>query len=342
MTSVTPDQERPRMFIRGFLAQTIERRETGVALILLLTVLIVSLINPAFITPGNLRDVLVKVSPYAIIGCGLTFVILTGEIDISVGSLMGCLAVVLGLLASPDYAHLPVSIAVLITFAAGTAVGFINGLLITLGRVPSIIVTLGMLTALRGVTKVLIRVFANDRWIQNLPEGLRFLGTGSIAGVPVSVLVAAGILLLCVLAAIFTPLGRRIYAVGSNLNAARLAGLSPLRVKLFVFTLTGLFTAIATCVSVPQLSVIDSDIGGGFELFVITAVVVGGTSISGGKGTILGTLLGIILLGIVRSVLIFLRLGDTATYWERAIQGAFILVAVLADHLGSGDRAEDE
>jgi ribose/xylose/arabinose/galactoside ABC-type transport system permease subunit len=317
-------------------------RELAVALILAITVIAVSIINHDFLSLGNFRDILIKVAPSAIVGCGLTFVILTGEIDISVGSLMGFLAVLLGLLTSPDYAHLPVSLSILIVLAAGTFIGFINGLLITFGRVPSIIMTLGMLTALRGATKVLIRVYANDRWIGNLPDTLRFLGTGSILGVPVSVLTALIILILCALAAAYTPLGRRIYAVGSNTHAATLAGLSPNRIKLFAFTLTGFLTAIATMVSVPQLSVIDSDIGVGFELLVVTAVVVGGTSISGGKGTILGTLLGVILLGTVRTVLTFLKLGTDATYWERAIQGGFILLAVLADQLAKRDRSEDE
>ena len=128
-----------------------------------------------------------------------------------------------------------------------------------------------------------------------------------------------------------TPLGRRLYAVGSNPDAARMAGLPITRVKLFAYTLTGLLTAVAALVSVPQLGVIESGVGVGFELLVVTAVVVGGTSIRGGAGTIAGTLIAVLLLGTVRTVLLFLKLGDAAVYWERAIQGAFILVAVLLD-----------
>ncbi len=138
---------------------------------------------------------------------------------------------------------------------------------------------------------------------------------------------------MCSLLARETPLGRRIYATGSNLHAAHLAGLKTHRVKLFVFTFTGFLTAVATLVSVPRLSVIESGVGRGFELLVVTAVVVGGTSINGGRGSIAGSLLAVLLLGTVGTALIFLRLGESATYWERAIQGAFILLAVLADHL---------
>jgi ribose/xylose/arabinose/galactoside ABC-type transport system permease subunit len=311
-------------------------REIGVALILFLTLATVGFINPAFLAPANIRDIAVTISPFAIIACGLTFVILTGEIDISVGSLCGFLAVLLGLLTSRDYAHLPIPLAIPLILLAGTAIGLVNGLLVTLGRVPSIIMTLGMLTALRGVTKLFVKCFANDRWIGALPDALRFLGTGSILHIPVAVLTASAIVIACALAATFTPIGRRIYAVGSNSNAATLAGLSPSRVKLFAFTLTGFLTALATIISVPQLSVI----GVGYELLVVTAVVVGGTSISGGKGKILGTLLGLILLGIVRSALLFLKLGPSSTYWERAIQGGFILIAVLVDHM-SRPHSED-
>ena len=124
------------------------------------------------------------------------------------------------------------------------------------------------------------------------------------------------------------------YAVGSNPHAARLAGLPVQRLKLLAFVLTGALTALATLISAPQLDVIEAGFGRQFELLVVTAVVVGGTSISGGMGTIIGSALGVILLSLVRTVLIFLQLGVSATYWERAIQGGFIIAAVLADHVG--------
>jgi ribose/xylose/arabinose/galactoside ABC-type transport system permease subunit len=305
------------------------QREYGLLALLVLTVGVVTAINPLFLSATNVRDMLVQCVPGIIVGCGLTFVILTGEIDISVGSLMGLLAAAVGLLTTPEHLGLPVAVGVVLTLLLGAAVGFINGLLVTLGRVPSIIVTLGMLTALRGATELLM----GGRWITGLPASLRFLGTGTVVGVRVSLWVAALVIVAAIMLARETPLGRRIYAAGSNPQAARLAGLSLTRVKLFVFTLTGFLVGVATVVSVPQLSTIESGIGVGLELFVVTAVVVGGTSISGGKGTILGTLLGVLLLGIVRTVLIFLNLGERMVYWERAIQGGFILVAVLVDHL---------
>lgn len=314
--------------------ELVRRREAGVLLLLVVMVGAVSVVNPAFLSGGNLRDVLVQAAPVLIVACGLTFVIVTGEIDISVGSLMGLCAAVLGTLASPDRLHLGVPAAALLTLLLGTGVGALNGLLVTCGHVPSLIVTLGMLTLLSGVTELVL----GGEWIKNLPPGLRVWGTGTLAGAPVPVLVTVLVFLACVVLAQSTPLGRRLYAAGGNPHAAALLGLPVARLKLFAFTLTGFLTALATLVSVPQLSVIESGVGKGFELLAVTCVVVGGTFIRGGKGTLWGTLVATLLLVTVRTVLIFLRLGESATYWERAIQGAFILLAVLMDHAAQNRR----
>ena len=308
------------------------RREYGVLMLLIVIIAGVSMVNPAFLAGGNIRDMLVRCAPAIIVACGMTLVIVTGEIDISVGSLMGLLAALMGILTSPDRMGGPVWFGIAATLGAGAACGFVNGLLVTVGRVPSIIVTLGMLTALRGVTELLMR----GEWIENLPPGLRFLGTGAVLGVPVCVATALVIVALSIVLARQTPLGRRVYAVGSNPRSAVLAGISPRQIKIIVFTLTGFLTALATLVSVTQLSVIESGVGVGFELLVVTCVVVGGTSISGGRGNVVGSLLGVLLMSTVGTVLIFLRLGEQSTYWERAIQGAFILLAVLVDHVARG------
>lgn len=313
------------------------RRETGVAVLLGLTVAVVAGFNPAFVSGANIRDMLVQCAPAAIVGCGLLLVLLTGEIDISLGSMMGFLAAVVGLATSSQYGNLPAPAGIAITLTAGTAIGLLNGVLVSIGRVPSIIVTLGMLTALRGLTELIM----GGKWISGLPPGLRYLGTGAVLGIPISIWVAAATVFLSWVFTRETPLGRRIYALGSNPKAAVLAGLSPTRIKIFVFALTGFLVAVVTLVGTTQLSVIESGIGVGFEMVVVTSVVVGGASISGGKGTILGMLLGVILLGIVRTVLIFLNLGETSVYWERAIQGAFILIAVLMDHLTARHRSAE-
>jgi ribose/xylose/arabinose/galactoside ABC-type transport system permease subunit len=310
------------------IARLLRRREAGVLALVALTVLVVAWYRPDSLAGDNVRNMLERCAPGVIVACGLTLVIVTGEIDISVGSLMGLLAAVVGICTSTQRMGMPVAAGVAITLAAGAGVGLVNGLLVTVGRVPSIIVTLGMLTALRGVTELAM----GGKWIEALPADLRFFGTGAAAGVPVSVWTAVIVVAATAYLTYQTALGRRIYAVGSSPRAARMAGLSERRIKVFVFTLTGLLVAVATLVSATQLDKIEQGVGKGFELFAVTAVVVGGTAISGGRGTIWGSILGVALLVIVRPALVFLPLGQDTTYWERAIQGGLILVAVLADH----------
>jgi len=322
----------------GGASRWLRRREFHVAAVLLLTVAVVGTVNPGFLAPGNVRDMLVNCAPTAIIACGVTLVMLTGEIDISVGSLMGLLAATVGLLTSVRHGGLPVYAGVGLTLLLAAGVGLANGLLVTVTRIPSIIVTLAMLTALRGATTLLM----GGEWVTDLPPDLRFLGTGQVLGLPVSIWMVIAVVAFSVVLARRTPLGRRIYAVGSNPRSAETVGLSPRRVRLFVFAATGLLTGVATLVSAPRLSVIEAGTGRGLELLVVTCVVVGGTSISGGRGTILGSMLGVVLMGIIGTVLIYLRLGETATYWERAVQGTFILLAVLADHLARRRRAAEE
>ena len=318
----------------------IRRREVGVLALWAVMMAVVSWSNPLFLQVGNLHGILIKCAPAAIVACGVTLVILTGEIDISVGSLMGLLAAVAGVLTSSDHPlgmGLPVATAMAVTLVLGAAIGFLTGVLVTLGRVPSIVVTLGMLTALRGVTQVLLR----GGWIDDIPPGLRAWSTDELLGVRVCLWITAAVVVMTMVVARRTPLGRRIYAVGSSVAAARAAGLSVRRIKIFTFTLTGFLTAVATLAGTLVVDTIEPNIGVGFELLVVTCVVVGGASISGGRGTVIGSMLGVLLLQTVGTALIFLRLGRQAAYWERAIQGMFILVAVLADHLG-GWRTRQE
>jgi len=329
----TADRESPSIRKRGIrpiLIDLAQQRASAVAAVLLLTVAVVSGLHPAFASTDNLRDLLVQAAPFIIVGCGLTLIVLTGEIDISVGSLLGFLAALMGVLSSPQHLGLSLPAVAALVLLAGAAVGLINGLLVVVGRVPSIIATLGMLTILRGCTDSIL----GGEWITDMPPSLRALGTGAIWGIPYSVWLAALIAAASFGLLNWTRLGLRIRAVGGNPDAARLAGLSVARTKLFTFTLTGFLTAVAALATVPQQSVIESGIGIGFELAVVTAVVVGGTSIRGGHGGIIGPVIAAILLGSIRTALVFLDLGQSAVYWERAIQGAFILIAVLVDHVG--------
>ena len=308
------------------------QREFAVAALLALTFVLVALKNPVFLSPGNIGDILMSNVPFFIMACGLTFIIVLGEIDISVGALYGFLAVVMGTLASTDRMARPVWQAVAAVLALGLFVGLVNGALVVWGRVPSIIVTLGMMTALQGA----IEVVRHGQEIQGLPDALRWLGIGKIAGVPFPLLVAIVVAICCAVMAVFSPLGRRLYATGSNPHAAKLAGLRVNGIKLFAFALSGLLTAIAMLVTVPRVANIATE-GHQYELTVVTAVVVGGTALAGGRGTIIGSMLAVLLLGAISTAITLLKLEGLA-YWEKAIHGAFILLAVLADHLMGRDK----
>ncbi len=311
-------------------------REGLVAGILLAAVIGVGMTNPAFLALDNVRDILVKAAPALILGSMMTLVILAREIDISVGSLMGLCAAVLGIATSTDRLGLPVGVGAALCLGVGAGVGLLNGLLVAYARVPSIIVTLGMLTVLKGITEFLMA----GRWIENLPPGLRAFGTESAAGIPYAVWMALAAVLIGTWLTRRTPFGLRIYALGSSPSAADLAGINSKRMKLAAFALTGLAAGIAALFSATQLQVIESGFGSGFELVVIAGVIVGGTSIRGGRGSVVGTAIGVLLLGMVSTALIFMRLGESVTYWERAIQGGVILIAIIADHLGSRGRTE--
>lgn len=315
-------------------ARELPKRELAVAGLLLAMVVLASALNPAFADPGNLRDLLIGLAPTLIAACGLMLVVLTGEIDISLGSLMGLTAALAGTLVAPSRLGLPTPVAMGGALALGLLVGLANGWLTAYVRVPSIIVTLAGLGALRGVTELVM----GGVWITDTPASFRAWGVGTWLGVPVPVVVAGGVVLATALLLARTGLGRRIIAVGSDPGSALALGLPVRRVKLCAFALAGLSTALAMAVSVPRLSVIESGVGTGFELLLVTCVVVGGVSIRGGRGSVWGVLAAVGLMSSISTILIFLKLGEAAAYWEKAAQGLLILLAILADHLAQRRR----
>lgn len=310
-----------------FLRTWVWRREFSLLLFIALTYLVVGYVDPTFLSGAVWREILIRCAPTAIVACGVMLVLLTGEIDISVGSLMALLAAVLGRMVSHNEANLSCWIGIPATLGLGMLIGLTTGSLVVWGRVPSIIVTLGLLTALRGITTLMM----GGENIDNLPEGLGTLAKQGIWGIPLSLWVSAIVILGTGILIQQTPLGRRLYALGSSNESARMAGLHEGRLKLFVFGLTGFLTALATVVDVPRLPKIEAGIGAEFELLVITCVIVGGVSVSGGRGTLTGVLLAVVLMTMIRPVLTFLDIGEAAEKWARAIQGLFILLAVITD-----------
>ena len=298
-------------------------RESSVGLAILALALVLAAIAPGFFARDNLGDLFQANVPVLIIALGMTVIILTGHIDISVGSMFACCAVISGVLAK---AGLPMPLVLTASCVLGALLGFVNGALVARGRIPSIVVTLATMIALREG----LRWATEGAWIQDLPRNYQWLGT-SAALYPWLVLAV-----VVLLVAAFDwglrrlPAGRAIYATGSSPQAARLAGIRVELVTTAVFTVAGSLVGLAALLNSVRFNQIPSNTGFGLELKVIAAVVVGGTAITGGRGSVRGTVLGVVLLSAIGPALTFL--GVTA-YWERALHGVIILTAVAADAL---------
>lgn len=291
------------------------------ALAIVALAILLALLAPGFFTRENLSDLALANMPVLIISLGMTLVILTGQIDISVGTMFAVLSVAAGEIAKLG---LPAAGVYGLACVLGAALGAINGALVAYARIPSIVVTLAAMVAFRDA----LRWATQGAWVQDLPPTFQWMGMRQAASDAVTFAVAAGLFAASAWMLRYLPAGRAIYAVGSNENAARLMGIDAARVIFSVFTITGALTGLAATLNSIRFNQVPSNAGIGMEMKVITAVVVGGTAITGGRGSMLGTLLGVILLGMISPALSFF--GFSA-YWERAIQGVIILCAVGFD-----------
>jgi len=299
------------------------RREVSVAFAIGALGLVLLAVSPSFFSRENLGDIFLANLPVLIVALGITLVILTGEIDISVGSVFAICGVCAGLLAK---AGLPLPLVAAGACVAGAALGALNGGLISYVRIPSIVATLATMVALRDG----LRWATDGAWVQDLPSGFQWFGLGQRGYPLAAALVAAALFAALAWGLRYLPAGRAIYATGSNRDAARLAGIRTPAVTFAVFAVCGGLTGLAALLNAVRFSQIPSNAGLGLEMKVIAAAVVGGTAITGGRGGPAGTLLGVILLGIIGPALTYL---GVSAYWERAIQGAIILAAVAVDAL---------
>ena len=297
------------------------RREISIALAIVALWMVLALAAPGFFTVANQRDVLMASLPVLIAALGMTLVILAGQIDISIGSQFAICGVAAGLLAKSG---LPLPAVAVLVALIGAALGAINGALVAWVRIPSIVVTLAAMVALRDG----LRWATQGAWVENLPRGFQWFGMTLAASQVVTASIAAALCAGAAWGLRNLAGGRAVYAVGSNESAARLAGIDTARVTFWVFALAGALTGIASLLNSVRFNQIPSNAGLGMELKVIAAVVVGGTSVRGGRGTVAGTLLGVILLGSIGPALTFL---GVSAYWEKALHGAIILTAVGAE-----------
>jgi rhamnose transport system permease protein len=297
------------------------RREASVAIAIVALASVLVFAAPGYFSRENLSDLFMANMPVLIVSLGMTLVILTGEIDVSVGSIFAICGVVAGMSAKWG---LPVPVAGLTACFIGTALGAINGALVAYVRIPSIVVTLATMVALRDG----LRWVTEGAWVQDLPASFQWLGLSQTIYPVVTCCAAVSLLSAIAWGTRHLAAGRAIYATGSNRDAARLAGFDTALVTFSVFATIGAFTGLAALLNSVRFNQIPSNAGLGLEMKVIASVVVGGTSISGGRGSVVGTLLGVVLLGAIGPALTFL---GVSAYWERAIQGGIILTAVGVD-----------
>ncbi|MEP6915634.1 MAG: ABC transporter permease [Acidobacteriota bacterium] len=299
------------------------RREVSIALVIVTLGAILAFAAPGYFARDNLSDLFLGNMPVLIVALGMTVVILTGNIDISVGSMFAICGVAAGLVAKSGA---PVAVAAVAACAVGAALGAINGVLVAYLRIPSIVVTLATMVALRDG----LRWGTQGAWVQDLPAGFQWFGLEQ-AAYPI---VAGAVVLLLQIGIGWgmrhVAAGRAVYATGSDEDAARLAGLNTRLVTCSAFTILGALTGLAALLNSVRFNQIPSNAGLGLELKVIAAAVVGGAAIRGGRGSFIGTLLGVVLLGAIGPALTFL---GVSAYWERALQGAIILAAVAVDAL---------
>jgi rhamnose transport system permease protein len=297
------------------------KRELSAALAFGVLLATVGVIAPSFFSAANLRDLALNNAPALLVAVGMTMVILAGEIDISVGSLFAVCSVVAGHLAKFG---VPVPLLVPCLLAMGAAMGALNGALVGQLGLPSIVVTLAMLVVWRDG----LRWTSEGAWVQDLPANFQWFGLSQGGGQWLIVAIALAVLVAFAWMLRNLRAGRAIYAVGSDAEAARLAGIEARRVIFGVFVLMGALTGLAALLNAVRFASIPGNAGQGLELKAVAAVVVGGTAITGGRGRLFGTLIGVALLGTIGTALTFAGVNP---FWEKAIQGGIILAALVAD-----------
>ena len=288
---------------------------------LVLLCIVITIVTPNFLSVSNITNVFTQVSVNAIIAIGMTFVILTGGIDLSVGS---TLAISGAVGASIVKSTRNVFLAIIVAAVIGIAVGLINGLLVSKGKLQAFIVTLATMTIFRGATLV----FTDGTPISKLPEAFLKIGNGKLGFMPIPVIITIIIAIIAVYALSQTRFGRYLYALGGNEDASRLSGINTDKIKTVVYVVSGFASAIAGVIITSRIGSASPNAGTGFELDAIAAVVIGGTSLAGGEGTITGTLIGALIIGVLNNGL---NLMNVSPFYQSIVKGLVILIAVLLD-----------
>ncbi|AVQ87676.1 ribose ABC transporter permease [Plesiomonas shigelloides] len=293
---------------------------------LLVLIAVVSFLNPNFFMLDNLLNILRQTSVNAIIAVGMTLVILTAGIDLSVGSVLALCGAVAATMVGLE---LPVYVVIPAALSLGAALGGISGVIIAKGKVQAFIATLVTMTLLRGATLVYTDGRPVSTGFSDAADSFAWLGTGYLFGIPVPIWLMALVFIAAWYMLNHTRMGRYIYALGGNEAATRLSGINVDRVKIAVYALCGLLAALAGLIVTSRLSSAQPTAGTGYELDAIAAVVLGGTSLAGGKGRIMGTLIGALIIGFLNNAL---NLLDVSSYYQMIAKAVVILLAVLVDN----------
>ena len=309
---------------RAFAQRILQDAGIGVAVLLIVSVF--SVTAPHFTDESNITNILTQITINLIMATGMTFVILIGGIDLSVGSVMALCAMVAGLVLKIDWLPIPVAIAaaIAVSVIVGMVCGLVNGFVSSFWNVPSFIVTLGMLNIARGAA---LQV-TDARTLFEFPNVFNEFGTATVLGVPAIFIVALAMVLLGWAVLTQTVFGRLIYAVGNNDEAVRLSGHDTFGLKVAAFVISGLTVGIGAIVYMARLTIASPILGTGFELNAIAAVIIGGTSLNGGRGSLIGTFLGACLIGVLADGLILIGIGD---FVRQMITGGVIILAVILD-----------
>jgi ribose/xylose/arabinose/galactoside ABC-type transport system permease subunit len=288
-----------------------------------------TVLSPHFLSVSNLLNIAQQTSINAVVAVGMTFVIISGGIDLSVGSLVALSGVVLG---SALQAGVPMPAALAVALAAGAACGLVNGVLVSRGGLPPFIVTLGMMSVARGTALV----FTEGRPISGFEPGFRSLATGTLLFIPAPIVIMAVVYAVAHLVLTRTTFGRYVYAIGGNEEAARLSGVPVLFHKTVIYGVSGLTSAVAAVILTARLNSAQPIAGMMYELDAIAATVIGGTSLMGGQGTLVGTLIGALIMGVLRNGL---NLLGVSSFVQQIVIGAVIVGAVLVDRVLKRNRA---
>jgi rhamnose transport system permease protein len=305
----------------------LKTRELGILLALALLVLYTTINNPRFLSGQSIRDNLLNTAILAVMATGQAVVVITRNIDLSVGSVLGISAwAVAGLMS--EHQGLPMIVAILVGLAVGAAAGLLNGVLVRYGKVPALVVTLGTLYIYRGITYQ----WAGGSQVNadKLPAHFLNFANDNLLGIPWLVLIALIVVGGATLVMRNYRVGRELYAMGSSPQAAELAGIKVARNLLGAFVLSGALAGLAGVLFAARFGTVDASAGTGYELNVVAAVVVGGVAVFGGSGTVWGAALGALLLTVISSALAVL---DINQFWQQAIVGALIILAICADRL---------